>query len=240
MKYKILTLAALLSAALTLTAQSGTGKMWASVGGSIQHYNGNLGNSFFQFKTTCFAGVTGQVGYALNSSLELMGGLSAGHFGYCPTPEDQQRTVAVQLRCPGESCASFTGMGNLRSLLLSGNISIKYNWARGLFKSATPRLDPYVYIGLGMNRLIDVMKRDCVNEGNHFSLNSGGGLNYHITRSVFLGYNFDLLCFTSKKVYLTNNSNVESGSHTEDPLLHSMEKRKDLCLRNAVVVGFRF
>lgn len=198
MKNKILTIATILLSAFTLSAQSGTGKMWVSIGGSIQHYNGNLGNSFFQFKTTCFAGVTGQAGYSLSPALEIMGGLSAGHFGYCPTAEDQQRTVAVQLRCPGESCANFTGMGNLRSLLLSGNISLKYNWVRGLLKKAAPRLDPYVYAGLGMNRLIDVMKRDCVNEGNHFSLNSGGGLNYHLTSSVFLGYNLDLLCFTSK------------------------------------------
>lgn len=231
---------ALLFYTSTAIAQSKNHKFGFTAGGSIQHYNGNLGNSFFQFKTTCFAGVTTNFSVYLNKSFDMSFDNSIGRFGYCPTEEDMLRAVAFELRCPGEACADFVGMGNLRSQIISSSFSIKYKFNNGYFLPEDTKIAPYVYGGFGVNQLSDVMQRDCVNPGTHFSLNGGTGVRYNITERFNVGYNLDIARFTNKKVYLTNTIADKADSHDEDPEVHEMEKRDDYCLRNSISFGINF
>lgn len=224
-------------------AQNKINKFSFNVGGSIQHYNGNLGNSFFQFKTTCFGGVTSNLGYYLSKSFDTNLGFNIGNYGYCQTEKDATRFVSFEYRCPG--CTDQLGMGELRSLMVSGNITAKYKFANGYILKEDSKLAPYIYGGTGINHLSDNMGRNCVNVGYHWTLNGGIGLTYNITDRINLTYNLGLGCFMTKKVYYTN-SLVESGGHDEDgdngddDIDLKIEKRKDLYLQNSLSIGFNF
>jgi hypothetical protein len=222
------------------SAQSKTNKFGFNIGGAIQHYNGNLGNSVLKFNTTCFAGVSSTFGIYINKSFDFNVGNSIGHFGYCPTEKDNQRAVAYELRCPGEECSEFTGMGNLRSLLISSNVSMRYKINNGYLLSEKSKIAPYANFGFGINRLTDNMKKNCVNEGNQFSINGGVGLKFYITEKINIGYNMDYTMFMTNKVYLTNSTSNHTETSNIDPQTHKMEKRKDLCLRNIFFVGLDF
>jgi hypothetical protein len=70
MKNQLL-ISALVLCTLGAVGQTKNNKFGVTAGGSIQQYNGNLGNSFFKFNTTCFAGFTTNFGMYLNKSLIL-------------------------------------------------------------------------------------------------------------------------------------------------------------------------
>lgn len=240
MKHSIL-LAAFSVSLLSLNAQNKTHKTGIEVGGYLQQYNGNLGNSFFKFKETAFGGFYANAGFYLSRSFDAMIGGSVGHFGYCQTDEDKKRIVAAEFRCPG--CTDQLGMGELRSMMISGNAAVKYKFANGYFLKEHARFAPYVYAGVGVNYLSDVMKRNCVNTGTHLSINGGAGLKYNINERFNIGYNLGLGCFVTKKVYYTNAmEHPETESH--DDAMHAeevkMEKRKDLYMQHAISFGFNF
>jgi OOP family OmpA-OmpF porin len=216
-------------------AQSKNHKFGITAGGFIQQYNGNLGSSFFKFDATCFAGVTGNFGMYLDKSFDLSLGTTIGHFGYCQTPADATRVVSLELRCPG--CTDRLGMGELRSLMVSGNVALRYKFTNGYLLGENSKLAPYLYTGFGISHLSDVMKRDCVNVGTHFTLNGGIGVKYNITERVNLGYTLAIGCFMTKKVYYTN---PETSDSHKDPIDVKIEKRKDLHMQNAITLGFNF
>lgn len=233
---KNLTFTALLFCAISAFSQTKEHKFGISAGGSIQHYNGNLGNSFFKFKTTCFGGVTSTFGVYLNRSFDFNVLASIGHFGYCQTDKDKQRVVSLDQKCPG--CADELGMGDLRSLMGSGNIAVRYKFANGYLLKEDSRLSPYVYTGIGINHLSDVMKKNCVNIGIHYSINGGVGLKYNITNRINLAYNMGFACFMTRKVYLTNSDRPDYNM--QDPIDKEFAKRKDFCLQNSLVLGINF
>lgn len=222
--------------ALGAYGQTKNFKSGVTLGGTINHYNGNLGNSFFQFKTTCFAGIAANYGAYVNKSFDVNIGASVGHFGYCQKDEDEARFVSLELRCPG--CTDRLGMGELRSLMMAGNAAVKYKFANGYILRENAKLAPYAYAGLGVTRLTDNMKRDCVNEGNHFTLNGGVGVQYRITERWNIQYNLAVSCFTSKKVYFTNAMVDETGEMDEVDI--QIERRKDLLMQNSLSIGFNF
>lgn len=209
-----------------------------SAGTYIQQYNGNLGNSFFRFNATCFAGTSLAINRYLNKSLDASLGIGAGHFGYCQTESDKLRIVSINQRCPG--CLELKGMGELRSLMLSGNVALKYKFDNGYLLSENSKISPSIFIGLGINYLSDIMKRNCVNEGLHYTINAGAGLKYNITNRFSVGYTMTVGCFMKDKVYLTNESigNVELEPADEDEI--AIERRKDLYLQNALNVSIKF
>ncbi len=229
-----LLLTALFLSCLTVNGQTKTHKFGITSGGSIQHYNGNLGNSFFKFNTTCFSGVSTTFGKYLNKSFDINLNVSVGHFGYCQTDEDAKRVVSFEERCT--ACNDREGMGELRSLMISGNIALKYKLANDYFLKENAKLAPYFYTGMGINHLSDVMKRNCVNVGYHFTLNCGAGVKYNITERLNISYNLGFGCFMTKKVYYTNslaNGNRESSDS-------NMQKRKDMYMQNSIVLGVNF
>lgn len=217
-------------------AQTENHRLGLWIGGTIQHYNGNLGNSFFQFKTTCFAGAMFNAGYYLNRSFDVSLGGFVGDYGYCSTEADNKRIIAKELKCPG--CPDDRGMGELRSRMTSGNLSVAYKFANGYLLSEKSKLSPYVYVGAGMSHLADNMKRNCVNKGNHFSVNGGIGIKYYVCERVSIGYNAGLSCFTRKKVYASNADLSGELAHDKDVI--QMQKRKDLLLQNTLFVGINF
>lgn len=74
--------AVLFLCSMNVIGQNKNNKLGVTAGGSIQHYNGNLGNSFFKFNTTSFGGVTTNFGVYLTKSFDFNVGASIGHFGY--------------------------------------------------------------------------------------------------------------------------------------------------------------
>ena len=232
----ILLVSVLLFCSIFAIGQSKNNKFGITCGFSIQHYNGNLGNSFFKFDRTIFGGFTSNFGVYLNKSFDFNIGGSIGHFGYCQTEADSKRKVSLEQRCPG--CTDRLGMGDLKSSMLSGNIAIKYKLANGLILNEDSKFAPYLYVGLGINRLSDTMKKNCVNVGTHFTINSGVGIKYNITESLNIGYNLGLGCFMTKKVYYTNA--IADDTELMDPDDIRMEKRKDFYLQNALTLGVNF
>lgn len=221
---------------ISAIGQTKKDKFGISAGGSIQHYNGNLGNSFFKFNTTCFGGVTTTFGVYLNKSFDFNLGGSIGHFGYCQTEADASRVVSLEQRCPG--CTNRLGMGELRSLMVSGNIALKYKFANEYLLKENSKFAPYIYVGIGINQLYDNMKRNCVNIGTHFTLNGGTGIKYNINETFNIGYNLGFGCFISKKVYYTNAIATDSDDKDADVL--KLEKRKDLYMQNSLSIGINF
>lgn len=229
-----LLIASLLLCTLCAIGQSKNHKLGLTVGGSIQHYNGNLGNSFFKFNSVSFAGVVANFGAYVNKSFDFNLGCSIGHFGYHPEHANGE-AISLEERCPG--CAGL-GMGELRSLMVSGNIAIKYKLANDILLKANSRLAPYIYAGIGINHLSDNMKKECVNAGYHFTLNAGAGLKYNITERFNIGYNLGIGCFTSKKVYNTNGSSSDSIENDADYV--KTQKRIDLYMQNSLSLGINF
>ena len=229
-------ISAFLLCTLCAIGQSKNHKFGFTAGGYIQQYNGNLGNSFFKFNTCCFGGGGATFGMYLNKSFDVNVSATAGHFGYCQTDADKNRIVSISQRCPG--CTDRLGMGELRALMIAGNIAIKYKFANDYLLKEDARFSPYVYVGAGINRLSDNMKRNCVNVGNHITINAGAGIKYNITERFNVGYNLALGCFVSQKVYYTNATAIDSNDN--GPEERKMEKRKDMYMQNALSLGINF
>lgn len=238
MKKKSIILQLALVSVITIFGQTKDNRFGINAGGTIQQYNGNLGSSFFRFNTTCFAGAKTTAGLYLNNSFDLNLSLFAGQFGYCQTEADKNRFVSLNYRCPG--CTDRIGMGELRSLMLASVLSVKYKFSNGYILKENSKLSPYLAVGAGYNRLIDNMKRQCVTEGSHFSLNAGTGLIYNITDKLNFGYTANLSCFMPKKVYLTNEMSAEPETEPMDLIDIKLERRKDLCLQHSIIIGFNF
>lgn len=238
MKKKVLSIVFILIIT-TISGQNKNYRFGITVGGAINQYNGNLGSSFFKFKEVCFGNVTSSFGMYLNKSLDLNFGVGVGHFGYCQTATDKTRIVAQELRCPG--CTDQFGMGELRSLIISGSTTVKYKFANGKLLKENSKIAPYIYAGTGVNYLSDNMKRQCVNTGIHFSLNAGTGLTYHITEKFNIGYNLGIACFVSGKVYNSNEGavNNETNDH-RDKEVERIERRKDLIMQHGLSLGMNF
>jgi OmpA-OmpF porin, OOP family len=233
---RLLIISAMLSFVCSSKAQTKEHKFGVTAGGSIQQYKGNLGNSFFRFKETCFGGVAGTFGYYLNRSFDVNLGVSVGHFGYCQTEEDKQRIVGIEYRCPG--CTNELGMGELRSLMVSGNIFVKYKFGNGYLLKEDSKFAPYVYLGAGINQLSDVMKKQCVNIGTHYSIISGAGIKYNICKRMSIGYNLQIGYFPSSKVYNTSGTLADDHGMTEEE--ETIHHTKDMYLQHSLFLGFNF
>ncbi|HZG01856.1 MAG TPA: outer membrane beta-barrel protein [Chitinophagales bacterium] len=232
---KTLLVAALSVCKLGAIAQSKNFKYGVTAGGHIQHYNGNLGNSFFKFNTTCFGGGSATVGVYMSKSFDVNVGGSVGFFGYCQTDADERRTASVSQRCPG--CTRL-GMGELRSVMIAGNVAVKYKFANDVFLKEDAKVSPYVYLGAGLNRLSDVMQRDCVNEGNHVTVNAGTGIKYNFCERFNVGYNLALGAFVAEKAYATNA--LDETPMVKNAEEMKMEKRRDMYMQNSLFLGVNF
>jgi hypothetical protein len=230
---KILSAAICLLLTASLNAQTKENRFAISTGASIHHYNGNLGNSLFQFGTTCFAGTMTNLGFYLNKSFDLQASYSNGVFGYCQTNADKTRLVIAELRCPG--CTDRLGMGELRASLSYGALSVAYKFANGYILKERSLIAPYIYAGAGLSFMSDAMGKKCVNIGNHYAVTGGTGFKVRISGRLYAGYNLGMSCFIGKKVYASEGSLEEAGDHNEEA--ERLQKRPDLLIQNTAFVG---
>lgn len=227
-------------------SQNKTHRNSVTFGASINHYNGNLGNSFFQYKTTCFGGGNVTFGNYINRNFDLNINANIGHFGYCQTDRDVFRMAKLELQCPG--CTDGIAMAELRSLMIGVNTNLKYKFNNGYILKENSKIAPYVYTGVGITHLSDNMKKKCVNVGMHYTVNAGAGLRYNIGKNMHIDYTMSFSCFMTKKTYakLSSTSDQVDNTHAEaEPDHHSkemksLEKRHDLLLQNTLSVGFSF
>jgi OOP family OmpA-OmpF porin len=242
MKNQFLIAAAFVLTTVSSVAQNKNKKIGIEAGAYLQHYNGNLGNSFFKFNTTAFGGTSLNAGLYLTKSFDVNVGGTIGHFGYCQTDEDKKRIVPIEQKCPG--CPGEQGMGELRSLMIAGNIAVKYKFANGIFLKENSKLAPYVYVGAGINRLSDNMRRNCVNVGKHFSVNGGVGVKYNFNERFNIGYNLAVGCFVTQKHVYTSNGiqgiTVEPTTAETNTDNMKMANRKDFYMQNAITFGVNF
>lgn len=223
--------AAFVTCTMIAIGQTKENKVGLIAGGFIQHYNGNLGNSFFQFNTCCFGGYSLHAGIYISRSFDLTVGGSYSHFGYCQTDGDLKRLASVEQSCPG--CSNGFGMGDLRCAMASGNVAFKYKFANGYLLPEQSILAPYLYLGFGMNYLSDNMGRQCVNVGTHMTINGGAGVTYNLNDRFNIGYGVGMGCFPFKKVYNTNAITINNDEETK------FEKRKDIYMQNTFFLGVK-
>ena len=208
-----------------VNAQNRNHKFGFTAGTAIQHYSGDLGNSFFKFNTCCFAAEVFSLSYYLDNAFDFTASSTIGDFGYWQRPGDQ-KVVPLGKRCPG---CKGEGMGELRSRMYTGNIAIKYKLDNGTVFREDSKISPYMYVGVGVNYLADRMKRNCVNTGTHFSVNTGAGLKYNVTSRFSFGYNIAVSHFVNEHIYATVGG---------DNMV--MDGKKDKCLQNTLYLGMTF
>ncbi|MES2590005.1 MAG: outer membrane beta-barrel protein [Bacteroidota bacterium] len=192
-----------------------------SLGGGFQHYKGDLGSSFLEVKDACWYGsVNLNLSVKLTKSFDAGIFLAKGDYGYCQPKEMRDQIVAEDLRCTG--CKDRLGMGNLSSRMSSAGVLVKYKFANNYILKESSLFKPYLFVGIGYNKLVDIMKRDCVNEGNYISYNGGFGVTYDITNRINLSYNLNFGYFNSDKIDLINDGT------------------NDAFMQNTFLLGFNF
>lgn len=183
-----------------LQAQTKTSKLGITAGFGFQQYNGDLGNGFYNFKTSSYGVGSAQIASYLTPSFDAGIMFSIGDYGYCQTEEEANKEVPFSDRCPG--CLGRVGIGNLNSRMISGGLFIRYKLANGYILKEDSKLSPYLYAGASFNQLTDRMKMNCVTPGNYYTINAGAGINYNLSDRFVIGYNVGFGRFTSDKVDL--------------------------------------
>jgi len=198
-------------------AQTKNNKLGITIGGGSQKYNGDLGNGFTFKNNTSYGSVNANVNYYICNSFDIGLFSSIGDYGFCQ-PEGKAKTeIAIDDRCAG--CLGRVGIGNLSSRLTTGGVLLKYKITNGYLLSETAKLKPYVFFGAAANSITDIMRMQCVNPGNYFSLNAGAGVKYYVSDRINFGYNLSFGYFTS------------------DHLDYKMSRRNDMNIQNTLFVG---
>lgn len=185
---------------LFLTAQTADHKLGITAGFGFQQYNGDLGNGFYNFKTSSYGVGSAQVAYYLNKSFDAGLLFNIGDYGYCQSFEEANKEVPFSDRCPG--CLGRVGIGNLNSRMISGGIMARYKLSNGYILRENNKLKPYIYAGMTYNQITDRMKMNCVTPGNYYSINAGAGINYMVSDRFLIGINVGFGRFTSDKIDL--------------------------------------
>ncbi|MEO6039389.1 MAG: DUF6089 family protein [Saprospiraceae bacterium] len=175
-------------------AQTSSAKNNLSAGAGIQQYNGDLGNSFFDFEEEWYGVV--RLGYSryLNRSFDAQVFATTGDIGRCFDGVLQPGEHVTMLR------SRFTTLG----------LSLKYKFANGRLLKEDARLAPYVYAGAALNNHRDlwVVQDPRVNEGTYISINGGLGLTYRLCTRFQINYNLGLGYFTTDKLdFISQGSN---------------------------------
>ncbi len=196
-------------------AQSKTSKLKIYGGFGFQQYSGDLGNGFYQFGEAKYGAGSLGVDYALNKSFEIRAFSTLGDLGYCQ-PKEIRNHYAEAEHAHGKRPENE----NLNSRMVSGIIAVKYKFANDYFLPETNRLSPFIYAGVGINRITDIMKMECVVPGTYYSLNMGAGFEYRLTKSMYVGCTLSFGRFTSDGLdYVVRNSN-------------------DMYMQNSALIGF--
>ncbi len=215
---KYLSALCLLFFAAAMTAQTETNKFGITAGFGFQQYQGNVGNGFYNFKTSSYGVGTLHLTYYLSKSFDagLIGTL--GDYGYCQASSVANTEVPVIDRCKG--CGDRVGLGNLNSRLYSAGFMVKYKFANGYLLKEDARFKPFVYGGACYNSIQDIMKMQCISPGTYYSVNAGLGIRYDLNKRINVSYNLGFGYFVSAE----HPDGMEHGAN-------------DTYLQNSVCVG---
>ncbi len=182
--FYLLLVCCLLSTALS--AQSRSAKNNLRAGAGIQQYNGDLGNSFFDFEEEWYGVARLDYSRYLTPALDAQVFATMGDIGRC----------FDGLVLPGEHITM------LRSRFTTLGIGLKYKLANGRILREDARLAPYIYAGAALSNQRDlwVDQGPRVNEGIYTSLNGGLGLSYRLCAHFQITYNLGLGYFTTDKL----------------------------------------
>lgn len=169
--------------ALAMQAQTKTHKNNLAAGGGIEQYNGDLGNSFFDFEEEWYGLARLAYSRYLGRSLDVQAYATIGEIGRCfdgvLRPEDPPVLM-------------------LRSRFKTLGLGLKYKFANGYLLNEDTRIAPFVYLGAALGHHEDVWTDEPrVNEGFYTSVNGAVGLSYQLTPKFQLVYNLNLGYFTS-------------------------------------------
>ncbi|MFK8038534.1 MAG: outer membrane beta-barrel protein [Crocinitomicaceae bacterium] len=176
-----------------------------TTGFGFQQYNGDLGNGFFNTNNVVYGVASLGLNYKLTNSfsLKLLG--TVGDLGYCHEDEIMANRVPQPIghgdhHSDAHNTHFLPEEEILSSRLFTGTIAIQYNFANGIIMPIDSRFRPSFYLGIGVNKLTDIMKMRCVNIGNYSSFNTGLGLQYSVSKQFSVGYNLGFGLLTSDKI----------------------------------------
>ena len=109
---------------------------------------------------------------------------------------------------------------DLNSALFGVNLNLQYKFANDYILPKNSKITPTIYLGLGVNKITDVMKMNCVNVGIYYTINTGLSIPYHFAKRFYLAYNLDIGVFTSDKLDF-----VDKGGN-------------DMFMQNSLALGF--
>lgn len=167
----------LFSASIVLS-QTKERKNNISAGGGKESYNGHLGNSWFNFKEECYGFVNINYSRYINNSFDALVFATVGDIGRC-RDDDAPLTVL-----------------NLYSRMSSAILTFKYKFTNGYILKENAKIAPFVFLGAGINNLVDIWNHKDCNPGNNLTLNGGLGVNYNFTERFSLGCRMNFGYFT--------------------------------------------
>jgi len=189
MKYKIII--ALLVISIYSYAQTKDNKNNISAGFGTQSYNGDLGNSWFDFEYETYGVFTLNYSRYICNSFDISVYSTYGDYGRCRGGDDP----AVW--------SDGTPILNMHSRLTTGNLILKYKFANGYILKEEAMIAPYLYVGAGANNAEDIWDHSTpvrVNQGTYATLNGGAGVRLNITARFNLTYNIGFAYFTNDNI----------------------------------------
>ena len=209
---KFLFLFLLLTVSFSSYSQTADMKSNLSFGGGSEGYKGDLGSVWFKMDEEWYGFVGIFYNHYLNRSFDLITSLTFGDYGHCR--EKDERIY----REDGSEVLNM--LGRLTSLVVSG----KYKLANGYLLKEKARVNPYIYLGAGINNISEGWWKNHTRAttGYFGSLNYGIGAQYNFCERYNFSYNLGFGYFTSDKV----DKRSEGGN--------------DMVMQHAVMLGYSF
>lgn len=186
-----------------------------------QDYRGDRGNGLFDHRRCVWGAGHFGVDYSISNSFDVKLHFSGGAMGYLQTRET--KILLLESGVPedhGEEHEHIQELEDLNSALFGLNLNLQYKVANGYLLPKTSKITPTFYLGIGVNRITDVMKMNCVNVGNYCTINTGLSIPYHFADRFYVAYNLDFGVFTSDKLDF-----VDKGGN-------------DMFMQNSIALGF--
>lgn len=205
MKNQFLTIAFLL-VCIFANAQTKSSKFALSAGFGFQQYHGDIGNGFYNFTSTEYGVTSLSLDYYLSKSFDVKLYGNLGDLGFCSPYEEGENGVVEDV---------------LNSRMTMGAIALKYKFANGYLLPETKRLAPYIYAGVGINKISDIMEMGCIVAGTYYSKNIGLDFKYKVFKAFNIGYNLNIGQFTSDALDFVNRGN--NDLYMQNSLMISIE-----------------
>jgi OOP family OmpA-OmpF porin len=211
---KKILLVALLAVPFCSFGQTADNKNNISIGFGSQSYNGVLANTWFDFTYEWYGVLPINYSRYLNSSFDVTASTTAGNFGHCQNDPDD-----VQFWPDGVKKIA------MKSMLVTANVAIKYKLANGYLLKEDAKISPYLYIGVGVNPVLDMWNHRVL-PGTYTSLIGGAGVRYNITEKFNFTYNIGFGVF--------NNDKMDYGN------VNCPQPKNPMYMQNTYTLGYNF